>query len=113
MTSRSSVPKGLRRVILVEDDGILALALEQALLQGGAGEVVICATMQQVMHELDKGPRPDALILDVHLADRDDGWALAELVTILGPKPPKIAFSTGAPVTASVTRPASSPGYWA
>ena len=90
-------PKVLRRVLLVEDDGVLALALEDALLRAGAGEVVICSSMRQTMRELDKGARPDAVILDVHLADRDDGWALAELVTVLGPKAPKIVFSTGSP----------------
>ena len=90
-------PKGLRRVLLVEDDGVLALALEDALLAAGAGTVTICATMQATMLELEKDDRPDALILDVHLADRDDGWALAELVSLLGPRPPRIIFSTGAP----------------
>lgn len=90
-------PKGLRRVLLVEDDSVLALALEDALLDAGAGEVVICATMQATKQELEKDERPDALILDVHLADRNDGWALAELVTLLGPRPPRIVFSTGSP----------------
>ena len=37
------------------------------------------------------------MILDVHLADRQDGWAIAELLTQLGPKPPRIVFSTGNP----------------
>ena len=36
-------------------------------------------------------------MLDVHLADRDDGWAIAELVRTLGPDSPRIIFSTGAP----------------
>ena len=96
--SVAAVPhKAMRRVLLVEDDPIIALMLEEALLRGGAGEVVVCATMQATLHELEKPERPDALILDVHLADRDDGWALAELVTLLGPKPPRIVFSTGSP----------------
>ena len=89
--------KSLRRVLLVEDDPVLALALEDALLRGGAGEVVICATMQATMQELEKNARPDAMILDVHLGDRDDGWAIAELVSLLGNKPPRIVFSTGSP----------------
>ena len=41
--------------------------------------------------------RPDGIVLDVHLADRDDGWALAELVDQLGPHRPRIVFSTGSP----------------
>jgi hypothetical protein len=37
------------------------------------------------------------MVLDVHLADRNDGWAIAELVAEVGPRPPRIVFSTGAP----------------
>ena len=36
-------------------------------------------------------------MLDVHLADRDDGWAIAELVRSLGLSSPRIIFSTGMP----------------
>ncbi|RIV88266.1 response regulator [Aurantiacibacter xanthus] len=73
------------------------MALEDALLRAGAGKVTICVSVEQTMRELENELRPDAIVLDVHLADRDDGWALAELVTMLGPKPPRIAFSTGSP----------------
>lgn len=86
----------LQRVLLVEDDPILALELEAALYDGGAGEVIICSSMAATVAALNKD-RPDAIILDVHLTDRDDGWALAELVSLLGPKRPRIAFSTGSP----------------
>ena len=88
---------GLAHVLLVEDDAILAMALEDALLRAGAGRVTICVSVEQTMRALDSDERPDAIVLDVHLADRDDGWALAELVTMLGPRPPRIAFSTGSP----------------
>jgi hypothetical protein len=37
------------------------------------------------------------VVLDVHLSDRDDGWAVAELISLLGPRRPRIAFSTGSP----------------
>ena len=89
--------KSLGRVLLVEDDAVLAMSLQDALIEGGASEVVVCHTMQATMAELEKDKPLDALILDVHLDDRDDGWALAELVAMLGPKRPKIAFSTGSP----------------
>jgi len=84
------------RVLVVEDDPVLALALEDALLAGGAGEVAICPSMESTMAELEKGPA-DAIVIDVHLADRDDGWAVAELVDMLGTRRPRIVFSTGAP----------------
>lgn len=89
--------KPLRHVLLAEDDAILSLALEDAFLRAGTTDVTICTTMQASKDALEKGPQPDAIVLDVHLADRHDGWAIAELVTALGPKPPRIAFSTGSP----------------
>ena len=48
------------------------------------------------MAKLEK-TRFDVVILDVHLEDRSDGWALAELLKELGPRPPRIVFSTGSP----------------
>lgn len=85
------------RVLLVEDDPILAMTLEDAFTRAGTADVTICQTMKSTMKELNEGSRPDAIVLDVHLADRDDGWAIAELVSLLGPKPPRIVFSTGSP----------------
>ena len=86
----------LGRVLVVEDDLVLGAALEAELIDGGAREVVICPTTAAAMSALEQAPA-QAIILDVHLADRDDGWALAELVDMLGPKRPQIIFSTGAP----------------
>ena len=90
-------PVDLGRVLLVEDDPVLALDLEFALKDGGARDVVICQTMKATMQALESDTRFDAVVLDVHLADRDDGWALAELISMLGTKQPRIAFSTGSP----------------
>ncbi|KRA82574.1 response regulator [Altererythrobacter sp. Root672] len=86
----------LGRVLVVEDDSILALSIETALLDAGAAEVVICPSIALTMDALEQGPA-EAIVLDVHLTDRDDGWAIAELVDLIGPKPPRIVFSTGAP----------------
>lgn len=81
---------------MVEDDAILALAIEQALRDAGVSDVEVCATTVQAMKSLS-GHKPDCVILDVHLADSDDGWAIAELVDSLKPNAPRIVFSTGAP----------------
>jgi CheY-like chemotaxis protein len=81
---------------VVEDDPIVALATEAALLDAGAAEVVVCPSIACTMEALEQGPAA-AIVLDVHLADRDDGWALAELAELLGPRPPYIVFATGAP----------------
>ncbi len=85
-----------RSVLVVEDDTILALATEEALRAAGIEEINICNSTAQALQML-RAISPDALVLDVHLADRDDGWAIAELVTEMGPNPPRIIFSTGAP----------------
>ena len=53
--------------------------------------------MKATVHVLEQGTRPTAVILDVHLGDRDDGWAIAELLSLLGTKLPRIIFSTGSP----------------
>jgi DNA-binding response OmpR family regulator len=96
-TSRAKTSaRTLGHILLVEDDAVLALAMEAALTDAGAREVEICRTTDAALEALRRGS-PDVLVLDIHLADRDDGWAIAELVDGIGPKPPRIVFSTGAP----------------
>lgn len=86
----------VRRVLVVEDDPVLAMATEDTLRDSGVEHIFICPTTDGALEVL-RSERPDALILDVHLADRDDGWAIAELVETLGENSPRIVFSTGAP----------------
>lgn len=83
-------------VLVVEDDALIAVALEAALLDAGAKSVTVCNNTADAIAAL-RDHKPDGMVLDVHLADRDDGWALAELVNSVGPKPPRIVFATGAP----------------
>ena len=66
-------------VLVVEDDAALALAVEDALLDAGASRVVIAASTAQATDTL-RDERFETVILDVHLADRGDGWAIAELL---------------------------------
>lgn len=96
--SRVSQPlrNGFDCILVVEDDPVLALSIEAALLDAGAGRVVICPSIASAMDALEEA-RPNGVVLDVHLADRSDGWALAELVDQLGPPRPRIVFSTGSP----------------
>lgn len=105
-SAKSKKVKPLPHVLLVEDDAILAMGLEDAFRAAGTENVTICQTMKATMQALSDGPKPDGIVLDVHLADRDDGWAIAELVTFLGTRPPRIAFSTGSPedIPASVAK---------
>ena len=96
-TSRTAPkPLRLRRVLVVEDDPVLGMATEDTLREGGVEHVDVCPTTEGALEVL-RTTRPDAIILDVHLSDRDDGWAIAELVETLGENSPRIVFSTGAP----------------
>jgi CheY-like chemotaxis protein len=94
--SKSKPARKLGHVLLVEDDALIAVALEGSLIDAGAKSVTICTTTADALAAL-RDKRPDGLVLDVHLADRDDGWAIAELVNSVGPNPPRIVFSTGSP----------------
>ena len=93
---RADEPLTLRRVLVVEDDPILAMSTQDTLREAGVKHIDVCPTTEGAL-ELLRSERYDALILDVHLADRDDGWAIAELVETLGETSPRIVFSTGAP----------------
>lgn len=103
LTSRKKgkpAPEGkalaLKCVLVVEDDPLLAMATEDILRSGGVEQVEIRRTTDSALAFLREA-RPDALVLDVHLADRDDGWAIAELVETLGEHSPRIVFATGSP----------------
>ena len=94
--AKATKKPALGSILVVEDDGLIAMAIEQALLDAGAIAVRLCSSTDEALAAL-RDDKPDGLVLDVHLADRDDGWALAELVNSVGPNPPRIVFSTGAP----------------
>ena len=83
-------------VLVVEDDAILGMTIEDALSDAGVALVELTPTTELALAALRR-KTPDAVVLDVHLADRDDGWAIAELVRSFGPSSPRIIFSTGMP----------------
>jgi hypothetical protein len=43
----------LGRVLLAEDDAVLAMALEAALLDGGASAVTVCPSMEATVRALE------------------------------------------------------------
>lgn len=89
-------PARPRKVIVVEDDAVLGLTIEQTLLDNGISEVTICPSTSCTIGKLRDGSY-DAMVLDVHLADSDEGWEIAELVNALGNENTRIVFQTGAP----------------
>ena len=92
----ASLPKISGRALVVEDDAILALEMAQTLSDLGIEQVATCASTAEAMTLLADF-RPTVLTLDVNLADRQDGWALAELATQISATPPVIIFATGSP----------------
>ncbi|WP_372732076.1 response regulator [Novosphingobium sp.] len=88
--------RALGRALVVEDDGLIALDIAEALTDAGADPVITCASIAQALEHLGRAV-PSVLVLDVHLADRDDGWALAELAIQLGEVRPLVVFTTGTP----------------
>ncbi|RXZ64371.1 response regulator [Pelagerythrobacter rhizovicinus] len=99
MDQTADARRSLRRlghILIVEDDAVLALSMEATLIDAGASRIEICHTTEEALAALRRA-RPAVIVLDIQLADRDDGWALAELVDGLGPDRPRIVFSTGAP----------------
>ncbi|MCR2832737.1 response regulator [Parerythrobacter lacustris] len=88
--------KPIRTALIVEDDAIIAQAMAETMHDAGIRDIRFAATTEEALAQLREG-RPDALVLDVHLADRADGWSIAELVSVIGPNPPQIVFATGVP----------------
>ena len=96
MTKDKPITNLPRRVLVVEDDALISMSIEAALLDAGVQDVEICAGTEEALAALRRD-EPDVIVLDVHLADTDNGWAVAELVRTLGPSAPRIIFSTGQP----------------
>lgn len=88
--------RALGLALVVEDDVLIALDIAEALADAGASPVITCASIAEAMGHLSRAV-PALLVLDVHLADRDDGWALAELAIQLGDARPLVVFTTSTP----------------
>ncbi|MBB3862249.1 CheY-like chemotaxis protein [Novosphingobium hassiacum] len=95
-TGRVRPRRALGPALIVEDDSLIALDLAEALAEAGADPVLTCPSIAEAMEELSRAV-PAVLVLDVHLADRDDGWALAELAMQLGEAKPLVLFTTATP----------------
>jgi len=83
-------------VLVVEDDPVLGLTIEDALTHDNFARVSICSSAECSLARL-RSEKFDAVVLDVHLADSDDGWEIAELIDALGSEDVRIVFQTGAP----------------
>ena len=61
-----------RRLLLVDDDGAIRDALDEALQEEGF-DVVTAANGREALQVLKSGPRPDAILLDLMMPVMD-GW---------------------------------------
>ncbi|WP_428333264.1 response regulator [Novosphingobium sp.] len=86
----------LGNILIVEDDVFQSDLLSNSLMDGGASEVRCCATASDALAELT-GYSPGVIILDVQLADGDDGWQMAELAQQIFTRMPLVVFATGSP----------------
>lgn len=93
---RSSKPQRPRRVIVVEDDAVQGLMIEKTLRDAGIEHVEVCPSTACTLPKLEAGSY-DAIVLDGHLADTDEGWAIAELIRAMGDDETRIVFQTGSP----------------
>jgi len=72
------------RVIVVEDEGIIAISLQMMLEELGAEVVAIAATAEEAVR-LAERHRPDCATMDIHIkGDRDGVAAATELYASLG-----------------------------
>ena len=83
-TGRAVGTGGTLRILIVEDEFLIALELENRLLDAGFEVVGIAATAEEAI-SLAESESPDLAITDIRLASRKDGIDTAiELFTTLG-----------------------------
>ena len=83
-----------RRILIVEDEALVALTMEDVLLEAGYQVCGIADTVSDAL-DLARLHGPDLAVIDVRLACGDDGIALAETMAAMGPI--RILFATGNP----------------
>ena len=95
VTSEHGEGQVQRRVLLVDDEFIIRLALAAALADAGC-DVTEAGTADQARPLLDDPDRFDALVTDVQMPGALDGIALAEDFRTRHPHAP-VVFMTGCP----------------
>ncbi|MBV8915791.1 MAG: response regulator [Acetobacteraceae bacterium] len=79
------------RVLVVEDEALVALTIEDTLTEAGYDVVGIADRPEEAL-ELAGQHKPGLAVVDVRLASGGDGIALAELLLAAGPM--RILFAT-------------------
>jgi len=79
------------KVLVVEDEALVALTIEDVLAEAGYDVVGIADRPSEAL-ELARRHEPDLALVDVRLADGGDGIALAPLLLAIAPM--RILFAT-------------------
>lgn len=100
--SDSNAPK---RILIVEDEFLIALTAEEALLAEGFDVVGVAATFEQAM-DIAEREHPDLVLMDIRLASARDGvdaaieirrrFGLASLFTSANQDPENVARAQAA-----------------
>lgn len=72
-----------RRVLVVEDEALVAMLVEDALLDAGCSVVGPAATVQEALSLLEAGAAPEAAVLDLNLAG-ETSTPVADALASLG-----------------------------
>jgi CheY-like chemotaxis protein len=93
-SDQSAAPKGLPgRVLLVDDDQVLAEALVQ-VLRGAGYQVRLAPDYRLALEVLESDARVDLLVCDIVMPDRVNGLALGRMARLRRPEL-KIIYITG------------------
>jgi len=75
------------RIVIVEDEGLIALHLSELLVQLGFEEPAIFSSGEDLLAYLARSPPPDAILMDIGLAGTLDGIGTARRVRESMPAP--------------------------
>ena len=85
----------LQIILVVEDDQLVQSLIEEALNEGGFG-VAIVGSGEEAVTSLAEKPAPyRALVTDIHLSGKIDGWEVARTAREIDAEFP-IVYMTGA-----------------
>ncbi|TWB44234.1 response regulator [Nitrospirillum pindoramense] len=80
LTQRSSTARRPRyRIVVVEDEALIALGLEQILLHQGHEVCAVAASVDEAVEAVDRH-RPDLVLMDVMLRGGGDGVEAADRI---------------------------------
>ena len=85
----------LPKILIVEDDQDIQIIVEEALTDGGFGSVIAISGEEAVARLRSDEVKYRALVTDINLPGRLDGWEIARVAREIDPAFP-IVYMTGA-----------------